>query len=455
MLNLDGYVTFDILRNIRRYTDTRFRDSNVLKAAEALTLYEQSYLPDETIKELCEKTYGMPLTEPLITYIPKDVVRKFDNSGLVPVQYQPMKGKIIAVYLPDIEYSVIEIPNFTLEIMPTTVPYYFIQYGKHFGQHPYLLDIPAKDIFDSIVQEATTKGAADITISTTGQSAMVYYNIRKKKVYSHRVFKASDMRTLITILFAKSPFQFDTRAPQATGVILNEDYTGRVECTAKYGGYMITIRVLPRKAFSSELEDLNLTQSTIKFLREKFLDGETGLHLIVGATMSGKNTTMLACLREIALPDNLKIISVEMPVEQELFGVEQISCESAEEYELNCDALIRENPDIVYITETNDSVGKYVIKTANTGKSVLTTLHANTVSGTLTRLQDVTGMSIDRLLFNIHSIVYQELRRDDEKDIVYPWNRYVRFTKELKMELYGKSLGEMAKIIDSYEEGDE
>lgn len=454
MLNLDGYVTFDILRNIKQYTETRFRDSNVIQAADALTLYEQGYLENDVIKELCEKTYGMQLQEPLQTYIPKDVIHRFEDSGLVPIQYKPMKGRITAVYLPDIEYNEVEVPNFVLEIFPTTVPFYFIQYGKCFGQHPYLLDIPAKNIFDSIVQEATTKGAADITISTTGQSALVYYNIRKKKVYSHRVFKASDMRTLITILFAKSPFQFDTRAPQATGVVLNDDYTGRVECTAKYGGYMITIRVLPRKAFTSELEDLNLTNNTIKFLREKFLDGETGLHLIVGATMSGKNTTMLACLREIALPDNLKIISVEMPVEQELFGVEQISCESPEEYELNCDALIRENPDVVYITETNDSVGKYVIKTANTGKSVLTTLHANSVSGTLTRLQDVTGMDIDRLLFNIHSIVYQELRRNDETDTVYPWNRYVRFTKELKMELYGKTLGEMAKIIDSYEEGD-
>lgn len=455
MLNLDGYVTYDVLRNIKRYTETRFKDSSKLEAPEALTLYEQGYLENDVIKVLCEKTYGMSLQEPLQTYIPKNIIRLFDGSGLVPVQYRPMKGRLVAVFLPDIEYHSVEVPTTVIEIVPTTVPYYFTHYSKCFGQHPYLLDIPAKDIFDSIVQEATTKGAADITISTTGQAAVVYYNIRKKKVYSNRLFKASDMRTLITILFAKSPFQFDTRIPQATGVILNDDYTGRVECTAKYGGYMITIRVLPRKAFTSELEGLNLSAKTIKFLREKFLDGETGLHLIVGATMSGKNTTMLACLREIALPDNLKIISVEMPVEQELFGVEQISCESPEEYEANCDALIRENPDIVYITETNDSVGKYVIKTANTGKSVLTTLHANTVSGTLTRLQDVTGMSIDRLLFNLHSVVYQELRRDDEKDVIYPWNRYVRFTKELKMELYGKSLGEMAKIIDAYEEGDD
>lgn len=455
MLNLDGYVSFDILRDIREYTDTRFKDSNIVKAAEALTLYEQGYLSNEVIKKLCEEAYGTELFEPLQTYIPFEVIELFKGSNLVPVTYRPMRGIVTAVYLPDIEYTRVEVPTAKVEVVPTTVPFYFIQYSKCFGPHPYLMRVSAKQIFDCIVQEATTNGAADITITTTGQIAQVYYNIRKKKVYSHRVFQAEHMRTLINILFVKSPYQFDTRKPQSTGVLLNDEYSGRVECTAKYNGFLITIRVLPRKAFGLELEDLNLAPKTIKFLREKFLDGDTGLHLIVGATMSGKNHTALACLREIALPDTHKIISVEMPVEQELYGVEQISCEDSEEYEANCNALIRENPDFVYITEMNDIVGKSVIKTANTGKAVITTLHANDVAGTLTRLQDVTGMPVDRILFNVHSIVYQELRRDDENDKVYPWNRFVRFTKELKMELYGKSLGEMARIIYSYEDGDE
>ena len=66
----------------------------------------------------------------------------------------------------------------------------------------------------------------------------------------------------------------------------------------------------------------------------------------------------------------------------------------------------------------------------------------------------MTGMPQDRIIQTLHSVVYQELVRDDSKDFVYPRCRYVRFTPELKYQLYGKPLGVMLKIIQDYEEGD-
>ena len=80
------------------------------------------------------------------------------------------------------------------------------------------------------------------------------------------------------------------------------------------------------------------------------MNRELGLRLVVGPTMSGKNTTALACLKELTEDDKYKVVSIEMPVEQELEGVEQINCEDEEEYDANINSLLRQNPDFVYIT---------------------------------------------------------------------------------------------------------
>lgn len=454
MLNLNGKLDVSSQILLNEYTRLRFRDDNNLICPEALTIYEQNFLQESELKQLCEEAYKKNLYEPIMTFVTDNVINAFKDTGCIPIQMKNMTREVVGVYLDDLEHIEPEINGMNVILKPTTPYFYFKNYIRYYGRHKLLLQMPIHDIFSAIVEEATRKGAADITLSSSGKLAEVYYNIRKRKVYSNRLFTSDDMRDLIELLFYTSPFQFESRMPQYVGVELNKKYRGRVVAVKKYKGYSITIRVLPKQAFDNTLEDLNLKPSTIKWLNDEFLDGETGLHLIVGSTMSGKNTTALACLRKLVIPDKYKIISVEMPVEQELLGVEQISCDDVEEYKAHCEALIRENPDYVYIAEMNDMVGESVIRTANTGKCVITTLHANGVADTLTRLQDITGLDIDRLLFNIHSIVYQELRRDESLDMVYPYNRYLRFTKEVKMKLFGHSIGEMAQIIGRLEEGD-
>ena len=145
-----------------------------------------------------------------------------------------------------------------------------------------------------------------------------------------------------------------------------------------------------------------MTSTTVDWLEKNFLSKETGLRLIVGATMSGKNTTALSLLKEVADKNKYKIISVEMPVEQELAGVEQINTEKIEEYEENIKSLIHQNPDFVYITEIRDVTGLSTIQITNTGKRVLSTLHANSVEDTISRLVDITKLSTDRIIQTLH-----------------------------------------------------
>lgn len=454
MLNLNGLVPVETIHELEEYTNLRFKDKFKYACPEALGLYEQRLLPNEEILRLCEQQTSEDLYIPVTSYIPIDIIRHFHGSDVVPVSYSPMRGVITCIALPEIGKNYIPIAGYTVSVLNTTIYNYFQEYIKQYGSHPDLCDVPAKHLLDSIVNEGIALGAADITLSSVGKSASIYFDVRKNKVYSQRILSSDNMEDIIKLLCFESPMDNTTNAPKYVGVSLNDMYRGRVCINHKYHGYAITIRLLPNAAFDKSLEDLNLTKETIEFFRTTFINRELGLRLIVGSTMSGKNTTALACLREITEPDALKVVSIEMPVEQELWGIEQINCDNEEEYEANINSLLRQNPGFVYITEIGDTTAVPIMRVTNTGKKVLSTLHANSCADVIGRLQDITGLSVDRIIQTIHSIVYQELVRDDATDTVRPKNKFIYLSNERKEQLYGRSYGDVLVKLNSWEGGD-
>jgi type II secretory ATPase GspE/PulE/Tfp pilus assembly ATPase PilB-like protein len=454
MLNLNGIVPVETIHEIESYTDLRLRDKTKYKCAEALALYEQRLLSNEKIYELCERAEEEDLYIPAMSYIPDDIVRHFIGSNVVPVSFSPMRGVVTCVSLPELGSNYKLMENRRVEVVYTPIYNYFQEYVKKYGPHPDLLDMPARQLIDSIINEGIALDASDITISSVGKSANVYYNVRKNKVYSQRILSADNIEDIIKLLCCESPMDDSTNHPKYVGVSLNDYYRGRVCINHKYHGYEITIRLLPNAAFDKSLEDLNLTKETVKFFRDCFMNRELGLRLIVGSTMSGKNTTALACLREWTIEDKYKVVSIEMPVEQELEGVEQINCNDEEEYDLNINSLLRQNPDIVYITETGDTTATSIMRVTNTGKRVVSTLHANSCADVIGRLQDITNLSTDRIIQTLHSIVYQELVRDNKTDSVKPKNKFLYLSQDRKSQLYGKSYGEIILKLRQWEGGD-
>lgn len=454
MLNLNGIIPVEVIRELDTYTDLRLRDKRVYKCAEALGLYEQRLIDNEMIFEICEKAMEMDLHIPAMSYIPDDIIRHFSGSDVVPVSYSPMQNVVTCVALPEIGDTYKPLKDKEVNIVYTPIYNYFQEFTKKYGRHPDLLDMPARQLIDSIINEGIALGAADITISSKGRSADVYYNVRKTKVYSQRILSYNNIEDIIKLLCCESPMDNSTNAPKYVGVSLNDFYRGRVCINHKYHGYEITIRLLPNAAFDKSLEDCNLTKEIIQFFRAYFMNRELGLRLIVGSTMSGKNTTALACLRELTLEDKYKVVSIEMPVEQELEGIEQINCDNEEEYELNINSLLRQNPDIVYITETGDTTAESIMRVTNTGKRVISTLHANSCADVVGRLQDITGLSVDRIIQTLHSIVYQELVRDEETDSIKPKNKFIYLSQDRKAQLYGKPYGEVILKLRQWEGGD-
>ena len=74
------------------------------------------------------------------------------------------------------------------------------------------------------------------------------------------------------------------------------------------------------------------------------------------------------------------------------------------------------------------------------------------ISDVVARLEDITNLSSDRILMCLQSCVYQELKYFPEEDRVRPINRCLHFSDELKMRLFGKSLGEIKMALKEIED---
>lgn len=432
------------------YLNLRFRDASRYEDALSMAYLELDYVTVESLTENNEFFVDLYNRD---EFVPESILKACKSEDAIPVRVDIFNKEILAIYAcneePHFEYD-----GYTVRMEKVPSFIFFKNYLRVKDTHRDLLSIPARTLLDTIFAEGISLKAADITISTDMNLGRVYYNVAKKYVKSNIIFSKNDVVDIIKILCINSPYDFAKRMPKDIGVTINEDYRGRVNICPKIGGFVITVRLLPNAYFDKSFESLNLKPKTIDFIKKYILSEDFGLRLVVGATMSGKNTTVLACLNEVIHSRLRKIVSVEMPVEQYLPGLEQIDCKTSEEYNMAVNALLRQNPDYVYITEMSENTANSAIRISNTGKVMLSTLHANSCADVISRLQDITGLSTDKIIQATHCILYQELVRDEEKDCVYPRNTMLYLDHERKSRLYGLPYGECLKLLETWEEKD-
>lgn len=454
MRGLTGVLSATNLALVNESTKLRFRDSTKFTTPEALVVWEQNMLPEDQLLTICSEEYGKELQAPQPHYIPKELAAEYQGYNCVPIRYDAREEKVYVGVLPELDGYIPDVRNTVTVHVPVPIYYYVQLYTRHYGNPDFLFELPIADKLNVIVEEAITLNAADITITNVAEGALIYYNVRKNKVPSKRTVRREDVEKIAELLAiqAGQPIDEKNNRPRYLSVQLDMHHRGRVVLNRTYYGRAITIRVLSDEVLTQTLEELNVADNTCDFIRRYMLSREKGLRLFIGETMSGKNTTILSALRELTALKRYKIVSVESPVETLVEGVEQINTENDEEFGENAASLLRQNPDIVYITEITNYTAESTIHTANTGKVVFSTIHANSISDVLSRLMDITHMSSDRLLLSMHSCVYQELVRDDATDTIKPYNRCLYFSDELKMKLYGKSVGEVKTILQEVED---
>lgn len=453
MRSLLGVLTATELELVKTGVALRFNSSIKLETPEALIIYEQRLMDQEYLKRLCEIEYGHTLEIPKVTYLPEEVIEHFRNYDCVPISMNSVDEEIHVAIIPELSSIIPNFKNYRVVFVKVPIFFYVKQHTLLYGQPKFLLKIPSKDLLDFIIKEAVDSKAIDITISNTATNASVYYNIKKKKVYAKRVISREDIESMVRTITvsAGSPMDMMDRMPKYVGIRLDTHNRGRVVINTTHHGKSVTIRVLPDEMLSTKPEDLNHSESTVRFLKDVFMNDKAGMRILIGPTMSGKNTTILSALLDVLEQDIYKAVSVESPVEILVPNMEQISAETPEEFSNNVMSLIRQNPDLVYISEMTNMTATGTMEVANTGKRLFTSIHANSIAEVFSRIQDLTGLSIDRIVLSMHSAVYQELTLDESGNL-RPMTRCVYFDTELKKKLLGKDLGQIYNIIGEEED---
>jgi type II secretory ATPase GspE/PulE/Tfp pilus assembly ATPase PilB-like protein len=124
---------------------------------------------------------------------------------------------------------------------------------------------------------------------------------------------------------------------------------------------------------------------------ERVVAGTGGLVLVTGPTGSGKTTTLYAALAQRNTAE-VKIVTVEDPVEYRIAGVTQVpvSQKAGMGFAGALRAILRHDPDVIMVGELRDAeTATIAIQAALTGHLVLSTLHTTDAPGAVTRLVDM------------------------------------------------------------------
>ncbi len=157
-----------------------------------------------------------------------------------------------------------------------------------------------------------------------------------------------------------------------------------------YYGEKIVMRVLDKGNLALDIEKLGFETQPMEAFREALVS-PYGLLLMTGPTGSGKTTTLYSALHKLnQVTEN--VVTVEDPVEYELFGVNQVQthAEIGMTFATALRQILRQDPDVVMVGEIRDQeTADVAVKAALTGHLVLSTLHTNDAASVFTRLTDM------------------------------------------------------------------
>jgi type IV pilus assembly protein PilB len=176
-------------------------------------------------------------------------------------------------------------------------------------------------------------------------------------------------------------------------------------------GESVVLRILDQASGQLDITQIGLPPS-IQTGVEEIVRRPNGIFIVTGPTGCGKTTTLYSCLKLLNTIDS-KLLSVEDPVEYEIEGVMQVPVNTAAglTFARALRTFLRQDPDIVMVGEIRDyETAQIAIQAALTGHLVLTTLHTNDATGTVTRLVDM-GIEPFLLASTLEAVLAQRLVR--------------------------------------------
>ena len=185
----------------------------------------------------------------------------------------------------------------------------------------------------------------------------------------------------------------------------------RVSTLPTLYGESVVLRILDRSSIVVTLGSLGFPEDTLAQF-DRLITKPYGMILVTGPTGSGKTTTLYGALDKINSPDK-KLITIEDPVEYQLFGVNQIHVKPqiGLTFANGLRSIVRQDPDVIMVGEIRDAeTAEIAIQAALTGHLVFSTLHTNDAAGAVSRLLEM-GVEDYLLASSLLGVLAQRLVR--------------------------------------------
>lgn len=258
------------------------------------------------------------------------------------------------------------------------------------------------EVLDLLIDYAASRNVSDIHIEPQKQTFNVFFRFLGKRKLGHCGTMAQYNRVCAMVKDRARVDPMEVRIPQDGSFstqVRGRPYDVRVATVPSDGKEKITMRLLdPIRA------QMRLSQLGISLVEDwkRICEFRNGLVLIVGATGSGKTTTLNATVREMERFEKC-VYTAEDPVEYRIPYVTHVQMNEAVglDFATSIKAFMRGDPDVIILGEIRDTVtAAKAIQAAETGHLVIATIHAESVPMALQRLRglDVKTEDFEMLL---------------------------------------------------------
>ena len=254
-------------------------------------------------------------------------------------------------------------------------------------------DSPFIKMVDLIIRNAIQSGSSDVHIEAQENHVRVRNRIDGVLKDSIKLPKWTQPIIISRIKVLAGLNIAERRLPQDGRIKVKAKNVAvdlRVSTLPTYYGEKAVIRILNKEEAFLSLEQLGLNQKNLKILTN-FIRRPQGMVLITGPTGSGKTSTLYACMKEMK-SEEVNIISVEDPVEYELYGVNQVQINEKVglSFPFILRSILRQDPNVIMIGEIRDEeTAEIAVQASMTGHLVISTLHTNDAPAAITRLIDI------------------------------------------------------------------
>ena len=275
-------------------------------------------------------------------------------------------------------------------------------------------DAPVVKLINSIFEAATQRSASDIHIEPQERALQIRFRIdgvmQVQSTPDSRIASAvvQRLKLMSSLDISEKRLPQDGRFRVKVGATTLDV---RISTLPTQHGESVVMRLLVQDASRNRLDALGIPAPILKRLRAALMSS-SGMVLVTGPTGSGKTTTLYAALAELNSPD-LKIITVEDPVEYRLPGLNQVQVNDKVDLTFSrvLRSCLRQDPDVILVGEMRDQeTAEIGLRAALTGHLVLSTLHTTSAASTPMRLRDM-GIPSYMVALGVRLVLAQRLVR--------------------------------------------